>query len=276
MTAQHAPLLASTILLLRDNDEGRVEVFMEKRHMKSTFVGGAYVFPGGRVDDDDHLSDEFLQQPGDVTRARIGTNDGPAYEVAALRECFEEAGVLLAYDANGDLLSFADEAVEDHYRSARNQLNAGDLSWQSLLEQQELRLANDRLHYWSHWITPLGEPRRYDTRFFVTEAPIDQTATHDDWELTNSAWVEPATALDKAMAREWFIIFPTLHTLKRLEDLGTTQAALEWAAGDHERPINQPKIYNGVAVLPGDEGYEDAEEDISGADPSAFVKAFKR
>lgn len=276
MSSTSAPLPASTILLLRDNDEGRVEVFMEKRHMKSTFVGGAYVFPGGRVDATDHLSDEFLQQPGALTRARLGTDDGAAYEVAALRECFEEAGVLLAYTQHGDLLSFAEEAVEDRFRSARDQLNAGDLGWRSLLQEQGLRLANDRLHYWSHWITPLGEPRRYDTRFFVTEAPTNQTATHDDWELTNSAWVEPGTALDKAMAREWFIIFPTLHTLKRLEELGTTQAALEWAAGDHERPVNQPKIYDGVAVLPGDEGYEEAEEDISGADPSAFARAFTR
>lgn len=276
MRSTPAPLPASTILLLRDNDQGRVEVFMEKRHMKSTFVGGAYVFPGGRVDATDHLPDDFLKQPGEATRARLGTEDGAAYEVAALRECFEEAGVLLAYDQHGELLSFAEETVEDRFRCARDQLNAGDLGLRALLEQQSLRLANDRLHYWSHWITPLGEPRRYDTRFFVTEAPTDQTATHDDWELTNSAWVEPGTALDKAMAREWFIIFPTLHTLKRLEELGTTRTALEWAAGDHERPINQPKIHNGVAVLPGDEGYEEAEEDISGADPMAFVRAFTR
>ena len=276
MTPKHAPLPASTILLLRDNRDGRVEVFMEKRHMKSTFVGGAYVFPGGRVDPSDHLSDELLQQPADATRARLGTEDGAAYEVAALRECFEEAGVLLAYTSDGELISFADALVEDRFRTARDQLNSGELGWRALLEEHDLRLANDRLHYWSHWITPLGEPRRYDTRFFVTEAPTDQTATHDDWELTNSAWVEPGTALDKAMAREWFIIFPTLHTLKRLEELGTTRAALEWAAGDHERPINQPKIYNGVAVLPGDEGYEDAQEDISGVDPSAFARAFTR
>jgi len=271
------PKPASTILLLRDADDGRIEVFMEKRHLSSTFVGGAYVFPGGRVDEEHRVAGE-LRSPGAHRRAidLLGSDDGPAHMVAALRETFEEAGVLLAYDADDRLLDFSDPEVEDRYREARDRLNAGDLQWPELLGRENLRLATDRLHYWSHWVTPVGEPRRYDTRFFVAEAPTGQTATHDDWELTSSVWVDPGTALDRALAGEWFIIFPTLHTLRRLEQLGSTAEALAWAAADHHRPVNQPRLLEGRPVLPGDEGYEDAEEDITGSDPAAWTATFRR
>ncbi len=270
---------ASTILLVRDAlaPATGLEVFMERRHLQSGFVGGAYVFPGGRVDPADaidpaHCTD--LDEP--TANQRLGlTTGGLAHYVAAIRECFEEAGVLLAYDRSGSLLDFGDRAVEEHFKQLRERLNAGTLTMLELADQENLRLATDRIAYWSHWITPVGEPRRYDTRFFVTHAPARQTAVHDDWELTHSAWVAPREAIERALRREWMIIFPTLMNLKTLAAHDTALAAVAWAARQPvPLPANQPKLFEGRVVLPGDQGYDQAETDLTNVDWNAFDRSF--
>lgn len=271
--------LASTILLVRDaaTPAAGIEVFMEKRHLQSGFVGGAYVFPGGRVDPDDAIDPARCAGLDDATaNRRLGlASGGLAHFVAAVRECFEEAGVLLAYDRTGALLDFGDPAVEEHFKRVRDQLNSKTTTIQAIADQNDLRLATDRIAYWSHWITPLGEPRRFDTRFFVTRAPEGQVAAHDDWELTSSAWVTPASAIERALRREWMIIFPTLVNLKALARHPTADAAVAWAAAQPvPLPANQPKVYRGRVVLPGDEGYEVAEDDLSKVDRNAFERAF--
>ncbi|MEO8448448.1 MAG: hypothetical protein ABI647_01585 [Gemmatimonadota bacterium] len=281
MTAAPAPepRPASTVLLLRDSrtPAGEIEVFMERRHLQSGFVGGAYVFPGGRVDPEDAIDPSRctdLDEP--VASRRLGlTIGGLAHYVAAIRECFEEAGVLLAYDRSGSLLDFGDHAVEAHFKRARDLLNAGKLTIQELADQDDLRLATDRIVYWSHWITPVGEPRRYDTRFFVTHAPDGQTAVHDGWELTHSAWVAPKDAIERALKREWMIIFPTLMTLRALAQHESAEAAVAWAAVQPmPRPVNQPKVFQGRVVLPGDPGYDEAEADLTGVDRDTFERLF--
>jgi 8-oxo-dGTP pyrophosphatase MutT (NUDIX family) len=270
---------ASTVLLVRDRggpDRG-VEVFMERRHVDSVFVGGAYVFPGGRVDPEDAIDPTRIAGLDEPTaNRRLGLETGSlAHYVAAIRECFEEAGVLLAYDRSGALLDFGDPTVENRFKQLRDQLNAGTLSIQAIAERENLRLATDRIAYWSHWITPLGEPRRYDTRFFVAEAPTGQTAGHDDWELTDSAWVSPQDAIKRALSREWMIIFPTLMNLRALARHETAAAAVAWAhAQPVPLPVNQPRVYRGRVVLPGDPGYEEGEQDISKIDRDAFERSF--
>lgn len=271
--------LASTILLVRDAvaPGAGIEVFMEKRHLQSGFVGGAYVFPGGRVDPEDAIDPARCAGLDDATaNRRLGlTSGGLAHFVAAVRECFEEAGVLLAYDRTGAMLDFGDPAVEEHFKQVRDQLNAKTTTIRQIADQDNLRLATDRIAYWSHWITPIGEPRRFDTRFFVTRAPEGQIAAHDDWELTSSAWVTPATAIERALRREWMIIFPTLVNLKALAQHPTADAAVAWAAAQPvPLPANQPKVHRGWVVLPGDEGYEVAEDDLSKVDRNAFERAF--
>ncbi len=271
--------LASTILLVRDAvaPGAGIEVFMEKRHLQSGFVGGAYVFPGGRVDPEDAIDPARCAGLDEATaNRRLGlASGGLAHFVAAVRECFEEAGVLLAYDRTGAMLDFGDPAVEEHFKHLRDQLNAKTTTIQNIADQDNLRLATDRIAYWSHWITPIGEPRRFDTRFFVTRAPEGQIAAHDDWELTSSAWVTPATAIERALRREWMIIFPTLVNLKALAQHPTADAAVAWAAAQPvPLPANQPKVYRGRVVLPGDEGYEVAEDDLSTVDRNAFERAF--
>ena len=257
--------LAATVLLVRDGKSGP-EVFMERRHIKSDFVGGAYVFPGGAVDTDDAEAQELCHGLDDAeASSRLGVvENGLAYWVAAIRECFEEAGVLLAYDSSGSLLDFSDEQVEDRFRSLREELNAGNTTLLEIAKSEGLRLATDRIQYWSHWITPAGQPRRYDTRFFVALAPEAQTAAHDDWELTESAWVTPVEALDRGAAREWMIIFPTVKNLLQLGNYSSAAEAVAAASSYRDLPANQPKVLeqNGTSrvVLPGDTGYEEAPE----------------
>ena len=270
--------LASTILLVRDAPAaGGVEVFMERRHLQSGFVGGAYVFPGGRVDPADAIDTGHCTDLDEATaNRRLGLEGGGlAHYVAAIRECFEEAGVLLAYDRSGTILDFGDPAVEEHFKRLRDQLNAGTVTIQQIADRENLRLATDRIAYWSHWITPVGEPRRYDTRFFVTHAPERQTAGHDDWELTSSAWVTPREAIERAIRREWMIIFPTLVNLKSLGRHPTADAAVAWAAAQPiPLPVNQPKVFGDRVVLPGDEGYDLAEADLTKVDPGVLARAF--
>lgn len=259
---------ASTVLLVRDTaaTEGGVEVFMEKRSAQSGFIGGAYVFPGGRVDPADVIDPARCTAIDETTanyRLSLETG-GLAHYVAAVRECFEEAGVLLAYDRTGALLDFGDPAIEEHFRQLRLQLNAGTISIQTIAERDDLRLATDRIAYWSHWITPTDQPKRFDTRFFVTRAPEGQLAAHDDWELTSSAWVTPKEAMARAHRREWMIIFPTLRNLESLGRHATADAAVAWANQQPmPLPANLPRVFRGRVVLPGDEGYDGAEADTS-------------
>ncbi len=278
MTDKTAIRLAATVLLVRDSDDG-IEVFMEKRHIKSDFVGGAYVFPGGKVDPADGVAESHCRGRSDHDASELlgMESGGLAFWIAAVRECFEEAGVLLAYDQDGEILDFGDQEREDMFKGLRDQLNAGDTSILEIAEQQGLTLATDRMEIWSHWLTPLGQPRRYDTWFFIVEAPARQTAAHDDWELTSSAWVTPREAIERAMKREWMIIFPTLKNLAQLGKFDTTAEALAWAAAQGTPPTMLPKVILGDeprVVLPGDEGYETAEVDVTKADPRVFARAF--
>lgn len=279
MNQAPVPRPASTVLLVRDAPApgSGVEVFMERRHTDSAFVGGAYVFPGGRVDPEDAVDPELCVGLGDAEASRqLGMAEGGlAHFVAAIRECYEEAGILLAYDQAGALLDFADPAVEEHFRELRARMNAGQVTLARIAERERLRLATDRLAYWSHWITPVGEPRRYDTRFFIAEAPERQVAAHDDWELTTSAWIAPRDAIARALRREWTIIYPTLMNLKVLAAQPSAQAAVAWAARQpRPLPANLPRALGGRVVLPGDPGYERAESDFSGLDPGIFERSF--
>lgn len=275
-TPARGPRLAATVILVRDG-EGGVEVFMEERHIRSDFVGGAYVFPGGAVDPDDRVPEELCAGRTDRSASQLLgiEHGGLAYFVAAIRECFEEAGVLLAYDRSGALLDFGDAAQEARFREWRDRLNASSATLLDLARAEGLRLATDRIHYWGHWITPEGQPRRYDTRFFLAEAPANQTATHDDWELTASAWVAPAEALERARRHEWMIIFPTLWNLRELARFERAAAASAWAAEESRpRPLFVPRVTGERVVLPGDDGYEQATRDTSGADPSFWFRSF--
>ena len=214
------------MILLRDGELGP-EVFMVERQKSARFVGGAHVFPGGRVDPEDALAAELcLGLDDEAASKRLDVERGGlAHYVAAIRECFEEAGVLLAYDAAGRPLDIANASAIAELDEARRALNAREVGFLELARAHGWRLAVDRMHYWSHWITPESSPIRFDTRFFLTTVAPDQGAVHDDGELSGSEWVRPLVALRKAERGEWTIIFPTLKNLGSLLTFATTGEA---------------------------------------------------
>ncbi|MHB8682535.1 MAG: NUDIX hydrolase [Acidimicrobiales bacterium] len=264
---------AATIMLVRDaaTDEGpALEVCMLRRHLDSDFVGGAYVFPGGKVDDDDRSTAAGHACTGrndaEASDMLGTTSGGLAFWVAALRECFEEAGVLLAYDAHtlpgGALIEMADPDARRRLAARRKALNAGEVGFLELLRDVGLRLAVDRVHYFSHWITPEPAPKRYDTRFFVAALPPGQVPVHDDFETVDTVWVQPADALARAAAGEFDLIFPTMKNLEAISRFSTSEELLAAAAAVERVPTVLPRVvadHRGFRILlPGDPGYEAA------------------
>ena len=252
---------AATVMLVRDGDDG-LEVFMQRRNLRAAFVAGAYVFPGGALDEFDRDPDLEAWCDGlDALDAnsRMGVaSHGLSYWVAAIRECFEEAGVLLAYDASGTLISFAEAATAARFEQYRTQVTNGTLALIELCRREELRLATRAMHYFSHWITPIGPPRRFDTRFFVCGTPASQVGSHDDGEAIASTWIRPQGALDACARGELEMILPTIKNLESLARFTTAAELLDAAAQIGDVPTILPKLAppgesphsNGQASLP--------------------------
>jgi len=227
---------AATVMLLREGPQGP-EVFMMKRTSRVDF-GGLHVFPGGKVDPHD-AHGEMARHCSGLTdaeaSARLGLDEGGlAYYVAVVRECFEESGVLLAYGPDGSIIRARRPDWAAGLQALRDELNAGERSFREVCRSLDMQLAVDRVAYFSHWLTPEGPPRRYDTRFFVAAAPEQQEGLHDDSELVDSLWIRPADALDARRRGEIEMIFPTFTTLEVLADFDSAAGLLETvAAGGH-------------------------------------------
>jgi len=208
---------AATVLLVRDSESG-LEVFMVRRNPRSVFGGGAFVFPGGAVDDADRRADLGPVCEGrteEEASAILGVPDGGlAFWVAGIRECFEEAGFLLAYGPDGEIVRLGDVEVEERFAAHRADVDAGRRRLMEVCVEEGLRLAVDGLFYFSHWITPEGAPRRFDTRFFVAAAPGEQTPVHDARETIAHEWVRPADALERNRAGRFELMTPTLRSLE--------------------------------------------------------------
>ena len=272
-------------MLVRDgaHSTSPLEVLMVRRNLRSDFVGGAHVFPGGGVDPADGGPEAAARARGRSdaeASAILGVESGGlAYWVAVLRECFEEAGVLLAYGPGpGDLLSLDDPGEAQRFARLRQEVNAGRRQFLDVCTEEGLSLAVDRVHYFAHWITPEGAPRRYDTRFFVAAAPPGQVPTHDAGETTDAQWVRPAVALARHRAGEMELIFPTIRNLQAIGRFATSAELLSAAAGAGRVPAILPKVVvDGRAVrilLPGDDGYEAAMGAPPDADTPASVPDF--
>jgi 8-oxo-dGTP pyrophosphatase MutT (NUDIX family) len=263
-------------MLVRDAPD--LQVFMLRRNLRSEWVAGAYVFPGGAVDPEDRSDESYARCPGRTDAAASAllgvASGGLGFWVAAIRESFEEAGVLLARPLADAPLDLTDLETE------RAALNRGDRRFLDLLTAQDLVLDVDRLHLFSHWITPAGMPRRYDTWFFVAEAPEGHTYLHDDGETVASTWIRPADALERADAGEIELIFPTrrsLETLTRFESAAEVVAVVRDASD--LPPATQPRIVadgNGARLLlPGDAGYDDAVEPADGSITGPALQAMR-
>ena len=238
---------AATLILLRDTPQGP-EVFMQRRSPGAAFLGGAYVFPGGALEAAD-ADPRVLQRVTGLTdaeaSARLALPAGAlSYWVAAARECFEEAGILLARDETG--APAAPERVAA-LAPQRDALNRGALAFADLLVGHGLRLPADELVYFDHWITPPVRPRRFDARFFVARAPHGQEGSHDDGEAVHSVWLRPAEALERGERSEMEIAFATRFMLRELARFATVDEAIAHARAKGPIESNRPVVAQGAA-----------------------------
>lgn len=258
---------AATIMVLRDGGHpvAPLEVLMLRRNVRSQLAGGAHVFPGGAVDAEDADAAPWCEGIDDsrASAALRLVSGGLAYWVAAVRECFEEAGLLLARSCRGgELLALDDPVLAARVRAHRGELNARRRSFCEVCAAEGIVLALDHLQYFAHWITPKGAPRRYDTRFFVTAAPERQVPAHDAGETVADVWLRPAGALEAHRSGKISLMLPTIRVLQALEQFETAAEALEAASRLEDVPAIEPRLAVGedgmTLLLPGDPGYDDA------------------
>jgi 8-oxo-dGTP pyrophosphatase MutT (NUDIX family) len=264
---------AATVIVLRDTIAGP-EVFLIRRHQAIAFMAGAHVFPGGRVDEDDYSADPSWCDALLEARAKIpemAPDEAVGFQVAAVRELFEEAGVLLARQISGEYVSLTAGADQERFKNHRAELNARRRTFHDIVAGEQLRLALDALVHYAHWVTPPLDIRRFDTRFFVTRVPPRQSPVHDDHEATDSVWIRPADAIVAVATAAIVLPPPTWASLRELERFASVEGALSWARA---RTVyrREPKVIvenDGVRrlILPGDPALPEPE-------PVAFETRF--
>jgi 8-oxo-dGTP pyrophosphatase MutT (NUDIX family) len=217
------PKKAVTIILLREKEPEGFEVFLLKRHEKSSFMGGNFVYPGGRVDPNDRaleigpfckgLTPEKTHQ---IFGRLLPPDESFAHWVAGIRELFEEAGVLLAEDQGGNPFRLKDPLERERFLRYRDLLQKGKLAIWQLAQEEKLLFTLDQLNYYAHWITPEARSERFDTRFFLARHPVGQEANCDQKETTAGAWLTPREALKENLKGTVILSPPTLKTLEDL------------------------------------------------------------
>jgi 8-oxo-dGTP pyrophosphatase MutT (NUDIX family) len=257
------PRPAATVTLVREAAGGGIEVLMVQRNFQSVFMPGMHVFPGGGVDRHDSSAEIAALCVGlddAAASRRLGiASGGLAYWVAAIRESFEEAGLLIACDDTGDLVMLDDAVRAERFHSYRSRVEQGERPLSEMLRGEGLKLPLQRLTYFSHWITPIGAPRRYDTRFFVAEAPSAQQPLHDNRETINHLWVNPGDALARHKQKLFDMRTPTVHTLQQFADHDTVASLIKGMQALGDIPVMEPRVAkSGRRVLPGDPEYEAA------------------
>lgn len=268
-------LPAATLMLLENRPE--LHVLLLRRRKRSAFVGGMHVFPGGAVDAADHdrgfeelspaLSDEAASRRLGISRG------GLAYWVAAIRETFEEAGVLLARGADtGKSIDFSDTEETRRLGEQRAAVDRGEVRLIDSIRDERLALSLDSMRYVARWITPPGMVRRYDTRFFVARMPTGQCAEHDGRETVHAEWMNPSDALARYAAGELMMLPPTVGMLRILTGFGGSEEVMAAAEVGEKGPDREVRLSRDGedwrVLLPGDPGYAAA----SNAHLAAWVR----
>ncbi|MFD3326996.1 NUDIX hydrolase [Streptomyces sp. NPDC058701] len=244
-----APRRAATVMLLRDTPAGPA-VHMLRRRASMAFAGGAYAYPGGGVDprDEEHQVGWAGPSRSDWA-ARLGTDPATAQAIVcgAVRETFEEAGVLLAGETPDTVVG---DTTGDDWEADRAALVARELSFAAFLDRRGLRLRSDLLGAWARWITPEFEPRRYDTWFFVAALPVGQRTRNASTEADRTVWIRPADAAAGYDRGELLMMPPTISTLRSLEPYGSADEALGAAAAQDLAPVlARASLEDGQLVL---------------------------
>ncbi|MHA7854773.1 MBL fold metallo-hydrolase [Marinobacter shengliensis] len=216
---------AATLVLTRDTENG-IEVLLLQRTWEAIFLPGYYVFPGGAVNEQESEAQPHVVgvEDADISQTMSLDEGGADFMLAAVRECFEEAGILLAQDGSGQLIG-----AEHPVLGERDALFRDEVSLAQLCEKHGLVVPLDRLAYLSHWVTPPGPPRRFDTRFFVAVAPEGQRAGHDGQETIDHVWMSPAQALEEHREGQRLLGLPTIRTLRVLCNFNTTAELMRYA-----------------------------------------------
>jgi 8-oxo-dGTP pyrophosphatase MutT (NUDIX family) len=239
------PRDAATVVVVRDAGAG-LEVLLLQRAERGDHNSGAWVFPGGLLDPADRAAEASAAGLTDEqASALLGLERGGlAFFVAAIRECFEESGILFAQDAQGAFASLEDEAGTQ-LAALRHELKDGACDLADICRRFSLRLVPDRLHYIAHWLTPAGRAKRFDTRFFLAIAPARQTAMHDASETLDHVWIAPRDALSPGNARR--LMTPTRAMLELLLPFPSTEALAAWAGAPRQVERVLPRLAMGPA-----------------------------
>lgn len=251
---------ASTVIVLRETEAG-LQTFMLCRHQQSGFMGGAHVFPGGKVDQSDSdpaWKGRVDRSPEEITE-RLGETDadrGLGLLVAGVRETFEEAGVLLASTAEGADLE-----------TARQQLHDG-ASFLELAQALDMKIDAMALVPYARWVTPKMESKRFDTRFYIATIPEGQSASHDGSETTSAVWLSPADAIEDMHAGKIKLAPPTVRTLRWLAGFDDVESVIADALSQ-KPPLVRPRLVTGdrgwFLALPGDPDHPEDEAVLPGA-----------
>lgn len=245
-----APVPAATILIVRDGASG-LEVFMVKRHHQIDFVAGALVFPGGKAARGDF--DAALAEYADGISA--WSTEMRAIGAAAIREAFEESGILLARDA--DTGAIVSESRLDALEPYRHAIEKGETSLLEMLRAERLKLACDELVHFAHWVTPKNMPKRFDTHFFLARAPQGHAGRHDGRESVDSIWIRPEEAISDR--KRWNVIFPTKLNLMKLARSSNVADALAAARATPPltvEPWVEPGPEGNILRIRDDAGYD--------------------
>ncbi len=263
---------AATVLILDEQPD--LHVLMLQRNARSIFVGNMWVFPGGAVDLEDasRQADDTVAGLTDAEASRrLGiTKGGIAFWVAALRETFEEAGVLLAHAARDEgaapskIIDLSAPEVSERFESYRSEVNAGERDFITTMVSEGLHLDGNNVHFVGRWITPEGPPRRYDTRFFVTTMPTAQVPLHDNDEAVGHRWVRASDAISMNERGEMVMMTPTIGMLKRLVCYDSISQATQAAARAKETDDENVRIrFNNDGphriAFPADDDYHEAD-----------------
>lgn len=247
---------SATVALVREGDP-YPELLMIKRRAGDAF-GDSYAFPGGVVDHDESDAHGRIDgRTADEANSILGVSaDGLDFYSAAIREVFEESGILLARSDDGEWAT-----VTPDFEKLRVEVDKGRLPWAQFLENEGLRLACDALHYFAHWETPLISPKRWSTRFFLAELPRGQEPSHDDSEVTDIRWLSAREALAGARDGRIKLPFPTMRNLRNIAEIKTTDALFDWADARAKqeitklRPVRIERDGKSMWAIRGDEGY---------------------
>lgn len=257
---------AATVIVVDDRPE--LHVLMVRRTARTVFGSGMWVFPGGRVDPADADSFGGLVDGLDDAEASAQLHlpdDGLSFWVAAVRETFEESGILLAHRTGERQPIRLDDAAEKaRFAAHRDRLNRGEVALIEIVRDEDLRLVLDDVHYVAQWITPMGPPRRFDARFFVTHPPAHQEPSHDGGELVDWDWVRPASALAHHAAGTFTMMGPTVRMLRNLALFDSAERVMAVARSkgpwERARVVFHDEGYD--ILMPGEPGYEAGTEDL--------------